>query len=716
MMTERIRVRLVLVGFGLVLFATGAACAAEDGLVVHFNFDEGSGSTVRDVSGNHHDGTIHGAEFVALQQGYALQFDGEDDYVEVPDSEALRIRGAVTVEAWVNVPFNSSHSVLSKNGCMTLRQNYKLGLGQNLVQFTLVDCPEFERAAIGPAVEPNRWVHLAGSYDGKTVRVFVNGDQAGSLESTFTVGTLKAPLYIGATHYGPKLIGYFTGQIDEVRVYNLALTRDQIAGHYRAGKNLHVSELTRLTAQVSQFDKRDTTPPTVNLLSPPPNSTAKSKAAISVHFGEKGSNIDTGSASIVLDGQDVTLQAAVTANGIRYTPEQPLPDGIHQVQVSVADTAGNRGNRAAWRFGVNVPVLVEARFDGDVFRVGGEPFFPVGIYSSNVAPGGPPPYLHQAAEAGINYKLVGGSETKPGLDALLEVGMKGLVHVHYESMALGEGDPQPLIRRVNQVKDHPANLGWWNEFSSEKQEPLAVETYQTIKAHDPQHPVLYMLQWGGKLGDAYYVYGYPILNPLMSDSAIMSDYDGAIKPAFEASRQEGKGKHVWFGSQAFDYRSGDKPGRIVSLEGGFRPSRQEIRAINYLAVAKGVKGLLYYAPGGEIPGTDYTDDIAIYPRPWTELLKTSSEIRHLAQVLAAGTQVHTVKLQHEADAIHFIELVYEGVHTLIAVNVLGELKLAKWDFGKSVQPLVLFEDRAPTEPGPTLTDLFRPLEVHIYQW
>ena len=64
---------------------------AEEGLVAHFNFDEGSGTVVRDSSafGNH--GAIHGATYVIVGQGYALQFDGHDDYVEIPGASHLKL-------------------------------------------------------------------------------------------------------------------------------------------------------------------------------------------------------------------------------------------------------------------------------------------------------------------------------------------------------------------------------------------------------------------------------------------------------------------------------------------------------------------------------------------------------------------------------------------------------------------------------------------------
>ena len=66
--------------------------------------------------------------------------------------------------------------------------------------------------------------------------------------------------------------------------------------------------------------------------------------------------------------------------------------------------------------------------------------------------------------------------------------------------------------------------------------------------------------------------------------------------------------------------------------------------------------------------------------------------------------------------MHFIERLHEGVHTLIAVNVEPELVLVEWEFDGPVQLEVLFEDRAPADAVKSFTDLFKPLEVHVYQW
>jgi Concanavalin A-like lectin/glucanases superfamily len=71
----------------------------------------------------------------------------------------------------------------------------------------------------------NTWTHLALTYDGATIRLYVNGTQVSSLAQTGTIVSSTNPLQIG----GDSTFGqYFAGMIDEVRVYNVALTATQI--------------------------------------------------------------------------------------------------------------------------------------------------------------------------------------------------------------------------------------------------------------------------------------------------------------------------------------------------------------------------------------------------------------------------------------------------------------------------------------------------------
>ena len=69
--------------------------------MAEWNFDEGQGNVLRDTSGNDNDGKIHGASWAKCGDGFALVFDGVDDYVEFGERPSLNVTGPVTVEAWV---------------------------------------------------------------------------------------------------------------------------------------------------------------------------------------------------------------------------------------------------------------------------------------------------------------------------------------------------------------------------------------------------------------------------------------------------------------------------------------------------------------------------------------------------------------------------------------------------------------------------------------
>ena len=713
--TRNIHMVIFVVSF---ILLSQSALAESGGLVAHYPFDEGSGSVVRDASGNGNDGAIHGATYAKVTEGYALQFDGLDDYVQIPNSEHLKIDGTLTVEVWVNTRLASTGPVFAKNGCSTLRQNYIIQLQEGGVNFAVVDCTDekgVENTVRSPAITTDTWYHLVGTYDGDDLKLHVNGAASVKKFGKFTPGTLDGPLYVGVNYYGQKLGSFFAGQIDDLRVYNRALSQEEILANYQTGKELRISKLAALSRLVSDFSEIDTTPPAVNLAAPAPDSTVGGDRIISAKFADAGSGIDESSAQVYLDGQDVTSKAEISTHGFTFRPGKPLVEGVHRVEVTVSDKAGNRSNRLSWLFGVDAPVVVEAKFENGVFLVNGEPYFPMGIYAGSAHPDNAhSPYMAQAAAAGVNYQLMGEYAGETRLNLLLKHGMKALKSVHFGAAALGKGDKAQLEDSLK-TKDHPALLGWWVDYDSNSYEDIVAPTYRFLKENDLRHPAIFMYTWAGPYTDAFYVYDYPILNPLRENREVIEL--PSLAPAFAAAATEGKGKQVWYISQAFDYRMAESgQEKVPTLEGGFRPSREEMRVMNYLALAKGVKGLLYYSSGVQIPDTEYVGDISVFPRQWTEALKLAREIRHLAPVLAAGKPLSTVSLKNDEPAIQFRQLSYNGVNTLIAVNITRELALAEWAFPNPAQPKVLFEDRMLSQKHGTFSDMFKPLEAHIYQW
>ncbi len=210
--------------------------AAPGGLVASYGFDQPSGATAADSSGMGNNGTIQGATPVAGgKYGGALAFDGTSSVVTVPDSPSLRLGPAMTLEAWVRPSAADGwRAVLAKQ--LTGGLSYALAGGQAAAAELRIGQATAAATARAPLPQ-DVWSFLAASYDGHDVRLYVNGGLAATyaLPAASGSGDSDAPVPQLAEDAGPLRIGgdgvtgqYFAGLIDQVRVYDHALTAAQV--------------------------------------------------------------------------------------------------------------------------------------------------------------------------------------------------------------------------------------------------------------------------------------------------------------------------------------------------------------------------------------------------------------------------------------------------------------------------------------------------------
>ncbi|GFE60844.1 LamG-like jellyroll fold domain-containing protein, partial [Geobacter sp. AOG2] len=201
--------------------------AVTAGLVAAYAFNEGTGTTVADASGNGLNGTISGASWVAGKDGNALSFNGVNNLVTVPASNVLDLTTGMTLEGWV-YPTNSS----GKWGCVLMKETsnfYAYGLyispANHPVVFMVINGSEhgFE---VPTNLTANTWSHLAATYDGTTLSVYVNGILKGSETISATIPASSGALRIGGNSIWAT--EYFTGIIDNVRIFDRALTNAEI--------------------------------------------------------------------------------------------------------------------------------------------------------------------------------------------------------------------------------------------------------------------------------------------------------------------------------------------------------------------------------------------------------------------------------------------------------------------------------------------------------
>jgi glucose/arabinose dehydrogenase/PKD repeat protein len=218
---------------GVTLTVT-AQPATPPGLVAAYGFDEASGAGVVDGSGNGLNGTLTGAtRSTGGRFGSALSFDGVNDWVTVPDANALDLTTGLTMSAWVNPTAIGSiyRTVLMKEQPGGLI--YTLYAGEGTGKPSAHIFTTSEQRASGPTnTAPNTWTHLASTWDGTTLRTYVDGIQVGTRAVGGTLRTSTGVLRIGGTGVWAE---WFAGRIDEVRIYNRALTGAELQGDMTRG-------------------------------------------------------------------------------------------------------------------------------------------------------------------------------------------------------------------------------------------------------------------------------------------------------------------------------------------------------------------------------------------------------------------------------------------------------------------------------------------------
>ena len=220
------------------------------GLVGLWHFSEvGALDITNDSSGNDNHGKVHGASLDDGQPGFgeALSFDGVDDYVEVDDSTSLDITGDLTIEAWVKFDdFTVPHSYIVGKDTVGQR-SYGLAVDGGhygpdyigrvgFVVFKDGGVPSIHWG--NTVLSTGQWYHIAATYDFVTdgnsvMTIYVDGNRD-SPAKTNAMGPIysgSANLQIGARQYGTSRC-FVDGTIDEVRIWNVALSEGQLRKFY----------------------------------------------------------------------------------------------------------------------------------------------------------------------------------------------------------------------------------------------------------------------------------------------------------------------------------------------------------------------------------------------------------------------------------------------------------------------------------------------------
>mgnify|MGYP002152306331 CR=1 FL=1 len=199
--------------------------------VLALPMNEGDGSTAYDYSGEGNNGTITGASWTDGKYGKALSFDGVDDYVEVADSESISPTSQVTVACWVKYNAFENVGLVWKH-----TYNYILyGPENGYIRFRVWD----DSGSLSSAqfsqdlINIGEWYFIVGTFgaDGRS-RIYLNGVQVGSVDNAISgIRDQAGNLYVGFRGDNEHE-AYLDGLIDEVRIYDHALTAEEISDIY----------------------------------------------------------------------------------------------------------------------------------------------------------------------------------------------------------------------------------------------------------------------------------------------------------------------------------------------------------------------------------------------------------------------------------------------------------------------------------------------------
>ena len=199
-------------------------------LVGYWDGNENSGSTLYDESTYGNNGTLrNGTQWTTGNFGSALKFDGVDDYAEIPNSTSLGTSQAITIEAWVKLaalPSTMSASYpgyFGKSGAFS----FYWAKSNNQLKWQWYDSQGATHVLRSSTTfEPDKWYHLVYTFDGKRAMAYVDGALEAQETYTGTLASSTSTMTIG------KADQTFNGIADEVRVWNRALSTEEIAASY----------------------------------------------------------------------------------------------------------------------------------------------------------------------------------------------------------------------------------------------------------------------------------------------------------------------------------------------------------------------------------------------------------------------------------------------------------------------------------------------------
>jgi len=209
-------------------------------VVGFWSFDVINGNTVSDISGLNNHGTMINSPDVVPEGiiGQGLYFDGSN-YVEVPYHPLFDVTD-MTIAIWINTAGSSNHQyIVMKDGAGSQPDamvNFAIAKDDNNLPYFIIERADTDSdqivALAQTPIGDSEWHFIVGTYNGENMNIFVDGLKEAELAADIPVPSGNFPVVIGNRFYGGSYQNWFTGTVDEVRIYNEAMRETKIQKLY----------------------------------------------------------------------------------------------------------------------------------------------------------------------------------------------------------------------------------------------------------------------------------------------------------------------------------------------------------------------------------------------------------------------------------------------------------------------------------------------------
>lgn len=734
--------RILLICVGAFLATHGSYSA---NLVGYWSLNENQGTTAGNSAISGYDGVVHGCTWSPSKVNSGLEFNGTStDYVVVSNTTSPNPFAIthVTLSAWIYPKAYPAGDPVRWGGIVGKayysESTYGMRLGYDKRIHFCVYGPFGSGGAVTSFdhrgttdVSLNKWHHAAVTYDGSSVKFYLDGVLNATHQESRLPGLYNQNIFIGSTYASGR---YFSGYIDEAKIYDGALSAEEVAEEYESGGSSHcvneadialdadassdmatalftdtdstnyriqtdildlaTSEITHSSAQVVLR------PSLLNSYFTRSYYTSETSAQLKGNINALGTIPENLSVSLALDTSDNQVASGTVSSTNDFSIQADisgLANGAHTAFVSLVQNQG-----VIYTEIITLNKYASANYESKIDKnslhalINGEPFFPIGIFDI------PEGEISEYAEAGFN--ITRGSSTSTYMDTAYYNGMLVTLATLYSIPKIDYSTKSPavieselrassLIPTIQKVKGHPAFGGYfWDEPSEADNAGMEVLSRVT-REQDPYHliyPAFYQ-DSGPTISPDYYdvvegdFYWYGPQNN--STCKLYTRLDNYLNICKQIR------KPFWFVPEAAGWYSGS----------AITPVEQRIQT--YLGIIHEAGGIYYWT---------YNNT---YPAMRTMLKILAGELQGLSPVLLETTPAQSVS-GVDTTGVHALAKVYDGDLYLICANNSNNLQ-KNISIGLSLvtSPAtaeVLFENRSVDIDNNTITDQFQPYATHVY--